>query len=88
MPHPPAQISFFLRRDRIIEALDRAHLEQSQCAAELEISRPYWSRLLNGHQRLSPKMRRKILAHPVLGKQAEADLWEVRRPAAASATPA
>lgn len=74
---------FRLRSDNLRDLLDRFHRNHRGFAEDLEISAGYWSQLLNGHRRLTPALRRRLLEHQIV-KQAGLsgdDLWTLRRAA-------
>ena len=58
--------------DRLLEA---HHLTHNEVATQLGFSRSYWSLLVNGHRGLSPRVRRCLRSHPVLGAVPESELW-------------
>jgi hypothetical protein len=68
---------FYLRRDTVQDALDRAHLSHQRFADHLGLSRSYWSQVVNRHRPLSPDVRRDLLASRYLRGLTEAQLWDV-----------
>ena len=68
---------YYLRKDRIVAAIDQSHLCQAGFAEEIGLSRSHWSQVLNRHRAATPRIRRALLAHPVLRGVAEAELWDV-----------
>ena len=69
---------YFLIPTSVDLALETHHLQHADIAAQLGISRSYWSQLVNG-RKLSPKVRRALREHPVLSGLAEDALWAKRR---------
>ena len=67
---------FVLNGDVVRDLVDAQHLTQGEVAAKLGISRIAWSRVLNGHQTVSPRVRRALVA-AFPGQ--EARLWTVER---------
>jgi plasmid maintenance system antidote protein VapI len=57
------------------ELLARHHLSHGEVARQLEICASYWSLLVNGHRRLTARMRHSLRAHKVLGSVDERALW-------------
>lgn len=76
---------YYLKKDRIIAAIDARHLCQAGFAADLGLSRSHWSQVLNGHRSATPRVRRALVNHPVLRDLAEDELWDVVVDAAVAA---
>lgn len=74
----PESHEYFLIPTSVDLALETHHLQHADIAAQLGISRSYWSQLVNG-RKLSPKVRRALREHPVLSGLAEDALWAKRR---------
>lgn len=74
----PESHEYFLIPTSVDLALETHHLQHADIAAQLGISRSYWSQLVNG-RKLSPKVRRALREHPVLSGLAEDALWAQRR---------
>jgi hypothetical protein len=68
-------VRFWLEAGPVLARLDERHLRQSEFADGLGLSRSTWSELVNGHRPLSPRVRRALLASPVLAGMAEHELW-------------
>ena len=73
----PESHEYFLIPTSVDLALETHHLQHADIAAQLGISRSYWSQLVNG-RKLSPKVRRALREHPVLSGLAEDALWAKR----------
>ena len=74
MPRPERN-TYHLNAPRIDEVLETHHLTHADVAAAVGCSRSYWSMLLNGHRRLSPRMRRSLRGHPLFESIPEDELW-------------
>lgn len=70
-------LRYLLRQERLALIIAQHHLCQEGFAAELELSRQYWSELWNRHRPLSPKIRRALLQNERLKGIAESELWDV-----------
>lgn len=68
---------YYLRKTRIVAAIDASHLCQAGFAEEIGLSRSHWSQVLNGHRAATPRVRRALLGHPVLADIPEDELWDV-----------
>ncbi len=68
---------YYLKKDRIVAAVDASHLCQAGFAEEIGLSRSHWSQVLNRHRAATPRVRRALLAHPVLRGVPEDELWDV-----------
>jgi plasmid maintenance system antidote protein VapI len=66
---------YVLNAFRVDQLLEEHHLTHGEVALQLGYSRSYWSLLVNGHRGLSPKVRRCLRKHALLGSIAEDDLW-------------
>jgi transcriptional regulator with XRE-family HTH domain len=75
---------FVLNGDAVRDLVDAQHLTQGEVAEKLGISRIAWSRVLNGHQAVSPRVRRALVA-AFPGQ--EARLWTVEKRAPTAALP-
>lgn len=64
---------------RVDELLEQHHLTHGDIAQQLGYSRSYWSLLVNGHRRLSPRVRRCLRSHPVFASIPEDELWSRTR---------
>lgn len=73
MRHPRRVL--YIRPAVVIRILDRHHLTHSRVAAHLELSRSYWSQLVNGHRALSPEVRRRLMASRYFRGVSEDVLW-------------
>ncbi len=71
----------FLRRERIVVALDAHHVSHTAFARSVRLSRSHWSQLLNGHRPVTARVRRVLLRHPCLRGIPEEELWERVEPA-------
>lgn len=80
-------VEFKLREAAVRRLLADKHLDVTEGARLLGLSRCYFSQLLNGGRRLSPRVRRLLLARSPFLELAEDMLWE-RVPAARRAGPA
>ena len=65
----------FLRRERIVVALDAHHVSHTEFARSVRLSRSHWSQLLNGHRPVTARVRRVLLRHPCLRGIPEDELW-------------
>ena len=74
MARPEAHV-YQLNAFRVDALLEQHHRTHGELAEELGISRTYWSLLLNGHRGLTPKLRRRLREHSVLGSIPESELW-------------
>ena len=61
---------------KVSERLEEKHLNHSEFADKLGISRSYWSQLFNRKRALTPQLRRWLLAAPPLEGLSESQLWE------------
>lgn len=68
-------LRFWLQAGPVLARLDERHLRQSEFADGLGLSRSTWSELVNRRRPLSPRVRRALLASPVLAGLAEHELW-------------
>lgn len=68
---------YYLKRDRIVAAIDASHLCQAGFAAELGLSRSHWSQILNRRHAVTPRVRRALLGHAVLRGIPEDELWDL-----------
>lgn len=68
---------YYLRKNRIVAAIDASHLCQAGFAEEIGLSRSHWSQVLNRHRAATPRIRRALLGHPVLQGIPEDELWDV-----------
>lgn len=68
---------YYLRKKRIVAAIDASHLSQAGFAEEIGLSRSHWSQVLNGHRSATPRVRRALLDHAVLQGVPEDELWDV-----------
>lgn len=68
---------YYLRKDRIVAAIDASHLCQAGFAEEIGLSRSHWSQVLNRHRAATPRVRRALLRHAVLRGIPEDELWDV-----------
>ena len=68
---------YYLRKTRIVAAIDASHLCQAGFAEEIGLSRSHWSQVLNRHRAATPRIRRALLGHPVLQGIPEDELWDV-----------
>ena len=68
---------YYLRKTRIVAAIDASHLCQAGFAEEIGLSRSHWSQVLNRHRAATPRVRRALLGHPVLQGIPEDELWDV-----------
>ena len=66
---------YFLIATTIDRVLEDNDLHHSEFAFQLGFSRSYWSQLLNGHRRLSPRVRRALRGHPILRDVPVEALW-------------
>jgi hypothetical protein len=71
---------WMLRGPAVREIVDRAHFGIGEFAAELRISKSYWSALSSGRVPTPPRLRRALLAHPVFAGVAPEELWEIKPP--------
>lgn len=76
----PHRKRYVLRGAFVTERLDEAHRTHAAFAAEFDLSRSYWSQVVNGHRDLSPDVRRAILDHPLFAGVPESDVWDVHPP--------
>lgn len=68
---------YYLRKDRIVAAIDKSHLCQAGFAKEIGLSRSHWSQILNRHRAATPRVRRALLRHALLHGIPEDELWDV-----------
>jgi hypothetical protein len=68
---------YYLKKTRIVVAVATSHLSQAGFAEELGLCRSHWSQVLNGHRAATPRIRRALLAHPVLEGVPERELWDI-----------
>ena len=68
---------YYLKKDRIVAAVDASHLCQAGFAEDIGLSRCHWSQVLNGHLAATPRVRRALLGHVVLQGLTEDELWDV-----------
>jgi transcriptional regulator with XRE-family HTH domain len=66
---------YFLNAHTIDRVLEENDLHHADLAFQLGFSRSYWSQLVNGHRRLSPRVRRALRGHPILRHQPVEALW-------------
>ncbi len=66
---------FWLEAGHVLARLEERHLRQFEFADGLGLSRSTWSGLVNRRRPLSPRVRRALLASPVLAGMAEHELW-------------
>jgi len=76
---------YYLRKARIVAAIDQSHLSQAGFAEEIGLSRAHWSQVLNRHRAATPRVRRALVRHPVLAGIPEDELWDVEDAPAAAA---
>lgn len=69
--------TYYLRKSRIVTAIDASHLCQAGFAAEIGLSRSHWSQVLNRRRSATPRVRRALLGHVVLRGIPESELWDV-----------
>lgn len=70
----------FVRPETFIRVLDTHNLSHARFAEHLQVSRSYWSQLLNGRRRLSPEVRSRMLESRYLKGIPESSLWSETRP--------
>ena len=68
---------YYLRKARLVAAIDQSHLSQAGFAEEIGLSRAHWSQVLNRHRAATPRVRRALLGHAVLRGIPEGELWDV-----------
>ena len=66
---------YFLIAETIDRILEDHDLHHADLAFQLGYSRSYWSQLVNGHRRLSPRIRRALRGHPLLRNLPTEVLW-------------
>ena len=71
---------YLLRTAFVAGRLGAAHKAHKELAAELGLSRAYFSQLVNRHRHLTPRVRRALLDYPLFAGVAERDLWDVLPP--------
>ncbi len=67
---------FFLRTEnlqRILDERDHSHVELAQ---DVGVTPSYWSQIFHRRRLVSPKMRRALLASPILAGVAREELFE------------
>lgn len=69
---------WYLRPDTIRDLLSARHCPMQVAAAELRLSRGYWSRLANGRKAASTTVRWRILNSPLFAGVSPDVLWEKR----------
>lgn len=67
--------SFYLNGPFFRQLIDQLLLAHDDFAEELGVSRSHWSTILNGHQPLSKRMRKKLLESPCLQGIPVDNLW-------------
>jgi antitoxin component HigA of HigAB toxin-antitoxin module len=68
---------YYLKKARIVAAIDQSHLSQAGFAEEIGLSRSHWSQVLNRRRAATPRVRRALLGHKVLRGVPEDELWDV-----------
>ncbi|MFH1464703.1 MAG: hypothetical protein ABIO70_09985 [Pseudomonadota bacterium] len=67
----------YLRREAVEAALGRQGLHHFDLARLLRLSASYWSRLVNRHRHLTPRVRDALLRCPALAGLGQVELWDV-----------
>ncbi|MCB9759100.1 MAG: hypothetical protein H6739_04610 [Alphaproteobacteria bacterium] len=80
MPSRHARRRFLLQAEPVLVVMDRHHLEHTDVAKALGISRAFWSALFNGRASMSPRLRRALLDLPWFAGVDQAGLWCVEPP--------
>jgi len=75
----------FVCPETFIQVLDAHNLSHARFAEHLQVSRSYWSQLLNGRRHLSPEVRSRMLESRYLKGIPEASLWSEATPARVAA---
>jgi len=70
---------YLLHGNRIRAHLDEKHKTVSWLAAQLRVSRPYLSQLLNRRRTASPPVRERLLGLALFHGVAEDQLWEIEK---------
>lgn len=73
-------LRYYLKKDRIVAAIDAHHLCQAGFAADIGLSRSHWSQVLNRRRTATPRVRRALLAHAILKGIPQDELWDVVDP--------
>ncbi len=68
---------FFLKTEFVRKQIDEEHhLQQREFAKRIDVSRAYWSQLLNRRRPLTAKMRRTIRSSEVFADVPPDQIWE------------